>query len=74
MIALAVGLFVLLKVENQKRERLPLEEKEAERITFDDLTEKENLHFRYVYKAVGSTMNSGGQGNLFSQLSELSNK
>ena len=49
VIALAVALFVMLKVENQKREQLHLEQKEAERIAFDDLTDKENMHFRYVY-------------------------
>jgi hypothetical protein len=49
VIVLAIVLFVLLRRENQRRDRLHLEEKEAERVAFDDLTDKENLHFRYVY-------------------------
>ncbi len=49
VIGLAMVLYVMLRRENARREGLNLEEKEAERVAFDDLTDKENLHFRYVY-------------------------
>ena len=49
IIVLATVLMVLLRWENKRREGLNLDEKEAERVAFDDLTDKENLHFRYVY-------------------------
>ncbi|KAK5208725.1 hypothetical protein LTR99_001243 [Exophiala xenobiotica] len=49
VIVLAIVLYVLLMNENRRRNRLNLEEKEAERVAFDDLTDKENLHFRYVF-------------------------
>ncbi|EHY53693.1 hypothetical protein HRR80_002293 [Exophiala dermatitidis] len=49
VIVLAVALSFLLRSENQKRDKLSLDEKEAERVAFDDLTDKENLYFRYVY-------------------------
>ena len=49
VIVLAMVLYTLLRRENARREGLNLEEKEAERVAFDDLTDKENLHFRYVY-------------------------
>ncbi|ETI25854.1 hypothetical protein G647_02631 [Cladophialophora carrionii CBS 160.54] len=49
VIVLAVVLYVMLRSENRRRETLQLEEKEAERVAFDDLTDKENLYFRYVY-------------------------
>ncbi|KAJ9615702.1 hypothetical protein H2200_001778 [Cladophialophora chaetospira] len=49
VIVLATVLYVMLRRENARRDRLNLEEKDAERVAFDDLTDKENLHFRYVY-------------------------
>lgn len=49
VIVLAVLLYVLLMFENRRRKGLALDEKEAERVAFEDLTDKENLHFRYVY-------------------------
>jgi sugar phosphate permease len=49
VIVLAAVLFWLLRRENVSRERMELDEKDAERVAFDDLTDRENLHFRYVY-------------------------
>ncbi|EXJ78359.1 hypothetical protein A1O3_09520 [Capronia epimyces CBS 606.96] len=43
VIVLAVALYFLLKTENQRRDRMALDEKEAERVAFDDLTDKENV-------------------------------
>ncbi|KAL3432416.1 major facilitator superfamily domain-containing protein [Aspergillus tetrazonus] len=42
-------LCVLWFRENRRREALNLDESEADRLAFKDLTDKENLHFRYVY-------------------------
>jgi hypothetical protein len=39
----------ILRSENNRRERMGLDEKEAEKTAFEDLTDKENPHFRYVY-------------------------
>ena len=49
VIVLAVALYFLLRAENARRDRLELDEKEGERVAFSDLTDKQNLHFRYVY-------------------------
>ncbi len=49
VIVLAVLLYALLRFENRRRDGMALDEKEAERLAFHDLTDKENLHFRYVY-------------------------
>ena len=49
VIVLAISLLFMLRNENIRRERLQLDEKEAERTAFDDLTDKKNPHFRYVY-------------------------
>ncbi|KAI1627613.1 MFS transporter [Exophiala viscosa] len=49
VIVLAIVLYFMLRSENQRRNRLEFEEKEAERVAFDDLTDKENKYFRYVY-------------------------
>ncbi|KIX01735.1 uncharacterized protein Z518_09461 [Rhinocladiella mackenziei CBS 650.93] len=46
VIVLATVLYIMLKMENRRRNQLNLEEKEAERIAFDDLTDKENMYFR----------------------------
>lgn len=32
-----------------RRDKLALDEKEAEEVAFGDLTNKENLHIRYAY-------------------------
>ncbi|KAL4802198.1 major facilitator superfamily domain-containing protein [Aspergillus unguis] len=42
-------LCVLLVRENKRRDGLGLEERERDRLAFKDLTDKQNLHFRYVY-------------------------
>ena len=49
VILLAILLYIMLMRENGRRDRLNLEEKEAERVAFDDLTDGENMYFRYVY-------------------------
>lgn len=49
VIVLAITLMFILRGENMRRERLQLDEKEAEKTAFEDLTDKENPHFRYVY-------------------------
>jgi hypothetical protein len=49
VIVLAITLMVLLRRENLRRDTLQLDVKEAEKIAFEDLTDKENPHFRYVY-------------------------
>ncbi|KZF21625.1 MFS general substrate transporter [Xylona heveae TC161] len=48
VIALAILLYILLRLENKKRNSLQLDEKEAERMAFEDRTDKQNPHFRYV--------------------------
>jgi hypothetical protein len=40
----------LMRSENMRRDKLALDEKEAEEVAFVDLTNKENLHFRYAYR------------------------
>lgn len=42
-------LAVLWFRENRQRAGLGLNENERDRLAFKDLTDKENLHFRYVY-------------------------
>ncbi|KAF7504668.1 hypothetical protein GJ744_002022 [Endocarpon pusillum] len=49
VIVLAITLMFILRRENMRRERMQLDEKEAEKTAFEDLTDKENPHFRYVY-------------------------
>lgn len=44
----ASALYVLLWKENKRRDSLDLDESEWDRLAFKDLTDKENLHFRYV--------------------------
>jgi hypothetical protein len=46
---LAVVLYFILRLENRQRDQMALNEKEAEKVAFDDLTDMENLHFRYLY-------------------------
>ncbi|BDD63055.1 hypothetical protein MPDQ_003658 [Monascus purpureus] len=42
-------LWVLLSLENKRRDKLELNEEERNRLAFKDLTDKENPYFRYVY-------------------------
>lgn len=42
-------LYVLCSRENKRRESLALTESERVRLGFEDLTDKENPYFRYVY-------------------------
>lgn len=42
-------LYVLCSRENKRRESLALTESERVRLGFEDLTDKENVYFRYVY-------------------------
>ncbi|CAG8938098.1 unnamed protein product [Penicillium salamii] len=42
-------LYVLWSRENKRRASLCLDEAERERLGFEDLTDRENLHFQYVY-------------------------
>ena len=49
VIVLAAALYIMLSRENSKREKLVLQGKEAERVAFEDLTDKENPFFRYAY-------------------------
>ncbi|KAI8271136.1 hypothetical protein K4K58_000011 [Colletotrichum sp. SAR11_239] len=44
----ASALYILLWKENKRRDSLDLDESERDRLAFKDLTDKENLHFRYV--------------------------
>ncbi|KAL3298246.1 putative MFS transporter [Colletotrichum asianum] len=44
----ASALYVLLWKENKRRDSLDLDEGERDRLAFKNLTDKENLHFRYV--------------------------
>ncbi|KAH8680726.1 putative MFS transporter [Xylariales sp. PMI_506] len=47
-ILFASSLYVILRRENNKRDKLGLNESERERSAFKDLTDKQNLYFRYV--------------------------
>ncbi|KAB2570636.1 Allantoate permease [Lasiodiplodia theobromae] len=47
-IASASALYVLLYRENKRRNGLDLDKREGDRLAFKDLTDKENLHFRYA--------------------------
>ncbi|KAL8965844.1 MAG: hypothetical protein Q9183_003663 [Haloplaca sp. 2 TL-2023] len=48
VIILAVILYLYLRYENKRRNRMPMDEAERDRAAFRDLTDKENLYFRYV--------------------------
>lgn len=47
-IVAAVALYVVLWRENKRRDALPVDEAERDRLAFEDLTDKENPYFRYV--------------------------
>ncbi|EUC37794.1 hypothetical protein COCCADRAFT_84697 [Bipolaris zeicola 26-R-13] len=47
-IAAAVMLYLVLQRENKKRESIPIDEAERDKLAFMDLTDKENPYFRYV--------------------------
>ncbi|KIV90329.1 hypothetical protein PV10_07642 [Exophiala mesophila] len=49
VVVLAATLYVMLARENRARDKMNLDEKEAERVAFDDLTDKQNKYFRYAY-------------------------
>ncbi|KAL8928747.1 MAG: hypothetical protein Q9208_001525 [Pyrenodesmia sp. 3 TL-2023] len=48
VIVLAILLYILLWRENKRRDGLPQDEAERDAYAFRDLTDKENLYFRYV--------------------------
>ncbi|CAI0655752.1 unnamed protein product, partial [Colletotrichum noveboracense] len=43
------ALYYVLWSENKKRDALPVDEEERAKLAFQDLTDKENPYFRYVY-------------------------
>ncbi|EFQ27359.1 major facilitator superfamily transporter [Colletotrichum graminicola] len=45
----AAALYRLLRAENRRRDALPVDEEERAKLAFQDLTDKENPYFRYVY-------------------------
>ncbi|TEA22121.1 putative transporter [Colletotrichum sidae] len=45
----SVALWFVLWRENKRREALPVDEEERAKLAFQDLTDKENPYFRYVY-------------------------
>ena len=47
-IAAAVALYLVLRRENKKRDGIPINEMERDKLAFMDLTDKENPYFRYV--------------------------
>jgi len=49
LVVLSAILYFMFRRENRRRDMLNLDKEEAERIAFDDLTDKQNLHFRYAY-------------------------
>jgi MFS family permease len=47
-IAAAVALYIVLARENRKKDAVPMNEEERDKLAFMDLTDKENPYFRYV--------------------------
>lgn len=47
-IVASAALYFVLWSENKRRERLPVDEAERDKLAFMDLTDKENPYFRYV--------------------------
>jgi hypothetical protein len=48
-VCVAVILYVMLRRENARRDALAMDEKEGEKHAFEDLTDRQNLWFRYAY-------------------------
>jgi hypothetical protein len=44
-----MALYAVLYFENKRRCALPVDEQERAKLAFQDLTDKENPYFRYVY-------------------------
>lgn len=49
LVLLSVLLYFMFRNENRRRDALNLDTEEGDRIAFDDLTDRQNLHFRYAY-------------------------
>lgn len=47
-IASSIAFYVVLKLENRRRERLELDESLRDKMAFADMTDGENMFFRYV--------------------------
>lgn len=45
----SIALYAVLYLENKRRDALPVDEDERAKLAFQDLTDKENPYFRYVY-------------------------
>ncbi|KAJ3476804.1 hypothetical protein NLG97_g9012 [Lecanicillium saksenae] len=48
-IAASLVLYFVLRRENAARNTMPIDETERSKLAFQDLTDKENPYFRYVY-------------------------
>ena len=48
-IVASLALYAVLYLENKKRDAIPVDEEERAKLAFQDLTDKENPYFRYVY-------------------------
>lgn len=48
-IVAALALYLVLRRDNRARSALPIDETERAKLAFQDLTDKENPYFRYVY-------------------------
>lgn len=44
----SMTLYIILARENKRRDNLVLDKDEADRVAFQDLSDRQNLHFRYV--------------------------
>lgn len=49
LVAVAALLYFMLRRENSRRDAMAMDEKEGEKHAFDDLTDRENMWFRYAY-------------------------
>ncbi|GAB7332019.1 hypothetical protein MBLNU13_g03918t2 [Cladosporium sp. NU13] len=49
LVCVAAILYVMLRRENARRDALAMDEKEGEKHAFEDLTDRQNLWFRYAY-------------------------
>jgi hypothetical protein len=47
-ITASIALYLVLRRENQRRDGQVVNEEEREKISFQDLTDKQNPYFRYV--------------------------